>query len=214
MRDLDTMLTSFCKNALHEARNILTLANRDLVFSVKAYIDMQRGAWAPLNEDYLNWKDRNGLDTRILIATGGYRNSIIMTPVRDRLGRFTSFSKMTASQIPDLRMGVTPGLGRSKKDDDGSPDSDAPTYRQIGQWLEFGTSNMPARPHFGPAVFLFKTRHIPRINDQLSRLILKGSNKKYRTTPQPRTKIKTSRPAKPSRPRKAGRPYRNPNASD
>lgn len=212
MKDLDKMLTDFCENAFKEAKILLSNANQNLFISVQNYIYQQLGAsqWADLNEDYLAWKDRNGLDTRTLIATGGYVQSISPLPVRDRLGRFTSFSKMTPSQIPDLRLGATPGFGRSKQSDDGSPDSDSPTYRQIGLWLEYGTSTMPARPHFGPAIFNFRTKELPALNARLAELMKKGTGKKPRSTRMPRTKVPVDKPAKPDRSARPDKPHKLP----
>lgn len=214
MSDLDDLLTDFCEHALNEAKKLLYRANMDLMNNVQNYIWMQQGNWPDLNENYLAWKERNGLDTRTLIATGGYVNSIRPLPVRDRLGRFTSFSKMTAAQIPDLRLGVAPGFGRSNKNEDGSPDSESPTYRQIGLWLEYGTADMPARPHFGPAVFNFKTKTLPNLNARLKTILSKGTTKKPKQTPKPRTAIPADKPAKADKPARPDKPYKNPTNSD
>jgi len=42
----------------------------------KEILETQRYSWQPLSQGYWEWKDRNNLDTRILIATGFYQEHI------------------------------------------------------------------------------------------------------------------------------------------
>lgn len=76
-----------------------------------------------LNPAYLAWKTRMGLDTRILIASGAYVNSIQPRKVGD-----TSYNISPGSQVTES----------------------GATLHDIGFWHEFGTENMPARPHWQP----------------------------------------------------------------
>lgn len=187
MRAFEKTMDSFMKDALDHIRVLLKQAAIDFAYRVQNYIYNQEGkmGWAPLTEDYAKWKENNGLDDRTLIATGEYASRIQPQPMRDRLGRFTSFRTISAAQVPDARIRVgLPGTS-IKTDEDGAPDSDAPSYRQLGMWLEFGTSSMPARPHFGPASFLFKSRELPRIMADVGKYMTKLGYSAKSNNPHP-----------------------------
>ena len=168
MKAFDQLMDDVMEEALHKVKVLLNNAAEQMAQDVQNYIIRQMGGamWPPLSENYAAWKERMGLDDRILIATQKYHSSITVLPPRDRLGRFTSFRKATASQIPDMRIQVgLPPNARARDDSDLAPDTESPTLRQLGLWLEYGTSTMPARAHFGPATFMFRNRRLPRIMD-------------------------------------------------
>lgn len=92
--------------------------------AVKAGIEAQAFGHAPLNKDYREQKKNKGLDSRILIATGQYVRSI------------TYWKEGKGSWVAGIRRGATHSGGVD--------------MAQLGKWLEYGTKNMPARPHFRP----------------------------------------------------------------
>lgn len=91
--------------------------------------------WKPLNPKYKAWKIRKGLDPRILIAYGYYINSI----------------KVYRSN-KDWVVGVDPFQIHPKT---------GIRMKKLARYLEYGTSRMPARPHWRPA-FEHVRKHIDR----------------------------------------------------
>jgi len=79
---------------------------------LRDFIKEQKGNWEELSEQYKAYKQRKGLDPRILIATGKYLNSIKVVQEGTRF-----------KIVPE-------------------------GYEELAQYLEFGTSRMPARPHW------------------------------------------------------------------
>lgn len=100
---------------------------------LKRLIEQQSFAWVPLSAGYARRKNMLGQDPRILIATGRYVNSI--RPVQAADGSWV--------------VGVPPEPlhGGSRY-----------TLQDLARWLEFGTKRMPARPHWRPAMSLWKTK--------------------------------------------------------
>ena len=100
---------------------------------LRMLISRQLIGWMPLSKEYKIYKRKMGLDPRILIATGRYVSSI--QPVQQRDGSWIV-------SVPDepLRQG-------SKH-----------TLKDLARWLEYGTQNMPARPHWRPAKNIWKTK--------------------------------------------------------
>lgn len=99
---------------------------------LKSLIEKQSFAWAPLSREYAVRKHLLGLDPRILIATGRYVNSI--QPVQKPDGSW------------EVAVPATP-LGNGKH-----------TLKDLARWLEYGTRRMPARPHWRPAMNLWKNK--------------------------------------------------------
>ena len=91
--------------------------------------------WKPLNPQYKAWKMRKGLDPRILIAYGYYINSI-----------------KTYKSGRDWVVGVDPFQIHPKT---------GIRMKKLARYLEYGTSKMPARPHWRPA-FEYVRKHIDR----------------------------------------------------
>lgn len=100
---------------------------------LKRIISRQVFAWVPLSPKYKERKKYLGLDPRILIATGTYINSIQAMQNED--GTWT--------------VGVPP-----------TPLSPTTKYtlQDLASWLEWGTKNMPPRPHWRPAMVIWKTK--------------------------------------------------------
>jgi hypothetical protein len=95
---------------------------------VKKTINQQTETWEPLNEDYEAFKKRTGLDTRTLVATKEYRDSITVTKediCRYRIG-------------PPLKKKHSSGL---------------PLWK-LAKLLEYGNAegNLPPRPHYRPVL--------------------------------------------------------------
>jgi hypothetical protein len=100
---------------------------------LRMMISRQLIAWVPLSGPYKTYKRRMGLDPRILIATGRYVSSI--QPIQQPDGNWV----VSVPEEP-LRQG-------SKY-----------TLKDLARWLEYGTRNMPARPHWRPAKQIWKTK--------------------------------------------------------
>ncbi len=100
---------------------------------LKRIIEQQAFAWVPLSSGYARKKQMLGQDPRILIATGAYVNAIQAV--------------QTATGDWEVAVPATP-----------LPNSSKHTLRDLAMWLEFGTQHMPARPHWRPALALWKTK--------------------------------------------------------
>lgn len=100
---------------------------------LKEIIERQLIAWVPLSSGYTRRKRMLGLDPRILIATGRYVNSI--QPIEQPDGSWVV-------SVPDEPLG-----GKSKY-----------TLKDLARWLEYGTKTMPARPHWRPALNIWRTK--------------------------------------------------------
>lgn len=96
-------------------------------------VEQQAFAWVPLSDGYARKKQMLGLDPRILIATGRYVKSF--QPIQDASGQWV------------VGIPATPLHAGSRH-----------TLRDLARWLEFGTRTMPARPHWRPAMALWKTK--------------------------------------------------------
>ena len=101
---------------------------------IQQVIEQQQYNWAALSDDYVDWKRYTGLDSRIFIATGEYVDSI------------QTFKHIN----PDTKqIGYLVGVPHKKH-------SGSKVYLDhLANILEFGTRNMPARPHWRPALSQF-----------------------------------------------------------
>ena len=93
---------------------------------IKTGIRAQTFKMSRLTLPYLEWKIAMGYDKRILIRTGAYLDSI---------RSYKSGKRGWAVRIHHSRK------VRERK---------GLTMQQLAQYLEFGTRNMPARPHWRP----------------------------------------------------------------
>lgn len=95
---------------------------------VRKLIRSQAENWEPLNEDYEAFKKRTGLDTRKLIASKEYIESIV------------------ATKVGTCQYRVGPSL--KKKHSSGLP------LWKLARMLEYGNvaTNLPARPHYRPVL--------------------------------------------------------------
>lgn len=98
---------------------------------------------APLSPDYVKRKQKAGLDTRTLIATGQYVRSIKVwrVGVPGRGGRWV--------------VGIPAGLKHKGVDGKGQLD-----MNKLARILEFGTENIPPRPHWRIEARLYQ-RELP-----------------------------------------------------
>lgn len=116
---------------------------KGFVKDIRAHIEHQIFHHAPLTAAYADWKRKQNLDPRILIATGDYLDAIEAVPL-------------------DAGAGVGMRAGRSRAHD-GSP---GPEYDDLADWLENGTKGrrlsalrvsnerggLPPRPHWQPMI--------------------------------------------------------------
>ena len=104
-----------------------------MVESVRTVIEKQLYKWPPLTDKYAKEKARKGLDPRILIATGKYKDAIKVLREETREDGVT------------YSVGVE-GTFTTKKN---GQEVELP-LELLGRWLEFGTSKMPPREHWRP----------------------------------------------------------------
>jgi hypothetical protein len=101
----------------------------------------------PLNPQYRADKIRKGFDSRILLRTKTYASSI-------------GVWRRKKKNVIEFSVGVP----SNKRNLDGV------LLKDIGRWLEFGTSKMVARPHFSPVLFKMKAQlpsYIRQINKEI-----------------------------------------------
>lgn len=109
---------------------------KEFVDELKFKISAQLFNHIPLQRDYYLSKLRNGLDPRILIATGEYLDKITYERVEDD----------TSGVV--FRCGMAPGIHGSS----------GLQLAALQRMLEEGTSRMPARPHWHPMATIFRAR--------------------------------------------------------
>ena len=102
----------------------------ELADQVRLVILTQGYTWQPLSPGYVAEKVKAGLDERILIATGFYVENIQ-----------AFLSRGGASGGSRWRVGFPPGMTHEPSQID---------INLLAKWLEFGTVNMPPRPHWRP----------------------------------------------------------------
>lgn len=96
--------------------------------------------WEPLSEQYAQWKEEQGFDPRVLIATQEYVGSIISSPI-------------------PFGITVRPIVGTHSMA--------RVSYMTLAEWLEYGTDKMPARPHWRPIILEFETNELPAIKQKI-----------------------------------------------
>ena len=111
-----------------EANKVTKQIAKEMVAEAVSVLDNQKYNWKPLKEAYKQWKISKGLDERILIATGLYRDSIKWWT---RQGR------------------VHFGVPKTKKTAEGFP------LWALARVHEFGTRTVPARPLWRPILSKF-----------------------------------------------------------
>ena len=124
--------------------------------SIKRRIRQQTElSWAALNPDYLEYKRKNKLDTRKLIATGAY--------VRSINSRQTSKDSWVVD-VPNRKHRPS-NL----------------TFRQLARIHEFGsiTKNIPARPHWAPTTHEIK-RRVPEYSHKIEKEFTSATQSKVR----------------------------------
>lgn len=107
-------------------------------------IEQQVLPMKPLSPKYREYKKRNLLDPRKLIATGEYIDSIDVT--EDGEGNIM----------------VAPNNKRR--------DGTTITNRDLGKFLEYGTARMPKRPHWKPTIKAFKKTILKKVKDYVNNI--------------------------------------------
>jgi hypothetical protein len=147
-----------------EIKTRMLLAARALAREVRMRIRAQVYNWPDLSEKYLQWKEEQGLDTRMLIAYGYYINSI------------------NAWETPT---GVQVGIGGIAGEEPFHKRSGL-SLRLIGRWLEYGTFNednsvrMPARPHWRPTILDWKNNKFPSEKAKIKELMVAKAKRDLR----------------------------------
>jgi hypothetical protein len=117
---------TFEKQAKLVANKYCKTMAQAIVAEARLVLNEQEYNWQPLKDYYRRWKITHGLDERVLIATGFYR---------DNITSWVSKGK--------VHFGIKP----TKKYPDGGP-----SLWKIAQIHEFGTKTIPARPLWGPLI--------------------------------------------------------------
>lgn len=120
-------------------------------------IRSQKYYWVPLNKKYLERKRKAGLDLRKLIATTNY-----MKEIRVKLNKVSLKDLKISYEVSPPRTRIKPSkLNKNPKI----------TYEKLARIHEYGTSRIPARPHWRPATAEFKAR-APALGKNLQRVFL------------------------------------------
>jgi hypothetical protein len=110
--------------------------------------------WTPLTERYEQWKEEQGLDRRILIATGSYVWNIDWHPI--------PFGVEVT--VPDRahRSGMT--------------------YKDLGRILEYGSfdQRIPPRPHWRPVIREWKNVELRTFQRKVRKLLVGAVRKDLR----------------------------------
>lgn len=179
--EFDKAFSLWVEDALQELKHQGEFQARELAERVQSIIQYQIGEWEPLSPSYAKWKEDQGLDDRILMATTNYVNLIEVQWTRNRLGRFTKLSTAKPQDVPDLSFRV--GLPMTKVTDaEGNVSESGLRYTDLARILEFGTEIIPPRPHFGPAYGAFVNNNIPQLTTTLSSILSKIAIKGRGTT--------------------------------
>jgi len=137
-------------------RKLETVAKK-IAADLKERIYYQKFKHVPLSEKYLKWKKKKGLDTRILIATGEYVDSIMAKKLND----FT------------WKVGVPDKVHKGTK----------LPLKVLARIHEFGTSTIPARPHWRPVISIWK-RKFRQTAKEIESLAIAETNRKMKSIGQ------------------------------
>lgn len=110
----------------------------------------QKLSLAPLSPKYKRYKELHGYDTRILISTGEYVDKLKVKEV--------SYGKNVQGYF----------VGAFEED---THVASGQSMATIARWLEYGTYNMPPRPHIFPSWEQFKGGFNSRFRSFLSSLL-------------------------------------------
>jgi hypothetical protein len=166
--DLEDFLSEIATEALDQVRDAYAEQAQALISQVQMTIQGQPGTWPELNPSYKKWKENNGLNEDMLRATDEYLNSLTVLPTRDSLGRFTSVRTTKGTQKLDLSFQIGPSYGNHAGVDE---DSDGISLTDLGKILEYGTSNIPPRPHFGPVLARFRQTGMKTLENKTLKII-------------------------------------------
>lgn len=147
-KELDRIGKAITKDPLKVSFQILSLEATKLADFVRAEINAQPSRWPPLNEKYVEWKDRMGLSPEMMKATQDYINAIGVQEMRKSDGKFTNFTKLGEGEAFTIRVGLP---YREHKGLDEEGDKENIKLMDLANIHEFGTDKIPARPHWGPA---------------------------------------------------------------
>lgn len=149
---------------VREAHDVLFKEADKMASEVQLALLQQTLKHTPLSPKYLEWKKRNGLDQRILIAEGHYVSEI-KARRKNKEGE-----KVIEVGLPDAM----------------HPTANMP-YKQLARIHEYGSAkrNIPARPHWGPMTAKFNTR-VPRIRkmiqDRVNHMVFKQVSRRLGKT--------------------------------
>ena len=125
--EISEMFAKFPSALRLEAMDLMTIMADAVLARLTAAIKDQIYTWTPLTAAYAKEKEEKKLDPRILIATGGYIEAF----------KVTSTKTAVFAGVPNDPLPSNPNV----------------TFGLLGNWLEYGTDRMPARPHYAPAFF-------------------------------------------------------------
>lgn len=154
-KTVPNFVTVFRQSALRGSALELRRWAEEFAQALKSVIRKQLFDWKPLSPEYAKYKERKGLDPRILVATGDYVDAIGV------------HREETRTKGVIYRVGFAPGAIHEPS---GLP------YNRLAHIHEFGvftgTAEIPARPHWRPTIARFKLR-IPRVKKGIVRRVLK-----------------------------------------
>lgn len=181
------------QKSIHEiSYDILSKEAEKLARMVKEEINAQPPAWPPLNEDYRKWKDKMGLYTDMLKATGAYYDAIAVQETRNNMGQFAGGKTIRDTTAFTIRVGVPyknhPGL------DDDSEKEGALKYIELAEILEYGTDKIPARPHWMPTYRRWKSQHARTIRARIMSIAVRRFQKVFKQSIVTKNKARKIKP--------------------
>jgi len=140
VQDIKTAILKFNGSVFRAYENSYVKAIDEFYEYIIRVLDQQKYKWKPLNEEYKKWKNEEGLDTRILIATKFYRDNIVK-----EVGEGYAF------------VGVKAGV--KHVDQDGKEGIELTYLAKIHEWGTIKSGHwVPPRPLWRPAISVFIRR--------------------------------------------------------
>jgi hypothetical protein len=132
---------------------------------IQNVVERQRYQWKPLSKRYLEWKKRHKRDTRILIATREYIQSV-------RIMKHDVGSWHDDRRVVWYEVGLPPII---------HVDSGLP-LRKLAAIHEFGVpkKNIPARPLWQPAAWEFSKKHSGKVLKRIRAKAMKVADPLFR----------------------------------
>lgn len=178
---LDKMVKEASKEAHQITFDVISKEAEKLARMVKEEIMAQPPAWPALQDNYVAWKKRVGLNEKMLLATEAYYNAIAVQEIRNEIGQFTSGASISKASEFSIRVGLPfkkhPGLSEEGDEDSGGSSL---RYDELASILEYGTEHIQPRPHWGPTYRRWKSQHARSVKARITSLLVRRMKKIFK----------------------------------